>query len=302
MIGLVGFMICGAILMLGLTLGAVYLFAPTRVDAAATLNTLVPPRTVHRAPEAPRPPSDATERLGTWAQRVLPDVTWTRVPYRELALLRIPVTRFYGRKITAAVGGLVIVLLASLIFTTLGVSVPVPITMLAGAGLAGMLFFGPHYDVARAAKTARAEFRRELASYVDAVAVERASGSGVRQAMERAAALGDHWVWRRLAEELARSRWSGVPPWDALEDLSDELTLPQLREITDVLRLAGEEGAAAWDTLRARTVAMRQAMLTEDQAVANADVQRMAIPAALLGCMFLALLIAPLLLRIFTRT
>lgn len=302
MTGLIGFMICGSILVLGVTLGGVYLFAPARVDAAATLNTLAPPRTITRPPEKPRPPSGSAERLGTWAQRVLPDSTWIRVPYRELALLRIPVTKFYGRKITAAVGGLLIVLLASLIFTVLGISVPIPITVLAAIGFAGMLFFGPHYDVARAAKTARAEFRRELASYVDAVAVERASGSGVRQAMERAAVLGDHWVWRRLSEELARSRWSGVPPWDALEDLADELSLPQLREITDVLRLAGEEGAAAWDTLRARTVAMRQAILTEDQALANADVQRMAIPAAMLGCMFLALLIAPLLLRIFTRT
>lgn len=302
MAGLLGFVISGALMALGVFLLGVYNFAPARVDAAATLAALAPPRTVTRQTEPAGTPSDPATRLGVWAQRALPDATWVRVPYRELALLRLPVTWFYGRKLVTGGLGLLIAPLTAWVLGMLGLRLPGALVVLGSLGLAAALFFAPHLDVLRDAKTARAEFRRELASYVDAVALERANGSGVRQAMEQAAAVGEHWVWRRIGEELARSRWSGVPPWDALADLSHELFLPDLAEVADVLRLSGEEGTAAWGALRARTTAMRHAMLTEEQGTANADVERMSIPGALLGLVFVALLLAPPLMRIFTRT
>jgi hypothetical protein len=85
------------------------------------------------------------------------------------------------------------------------------------------MFFLPDYNARDDAKKARVEFARALGAYIDLVALERNSGSGSRQAMEAAAEIGDSWVFRRLGEELARSRWSGQAPWEALHGLADEL-------------------------------------------------------------------------------
>ena len=116
--------------------------------------------------------------------------------------------------------------------------------------------------------------------------------------MEIAASVGDSWVFRRLSEELARSRWSGLPPWDALRKLSDELGLPELADLADIMRLSGEEGAQVYQTLRSRSQSMRTAALNAALADANAVGERMSIPMSTLGLVFMAMLIAPALLRV----
>lgn len=149
---------------------------------------------------------------------------------------------------------------------------------------------------------ARLEFTRALGAYIDLVALERNNGSGVRQAMEAAAGISDSWVFTRLAKELTRSRWSGLPPWDALHALADELGLPELDDFADIMRLSGEEGASVYTNLRARSAAMRAAMLNDEIAEANAVGERMSIPGSLLGVIFMALLVVPSLLRMFGST
>ena len=92
--------------------------------------------------------------------------------------------------------------------------------------------------------------------------------------MEAAAEVGDSWVFTRLSEELTRSRWSGQPPWDALHALADELGLPELDDFADIMRLSGEEGCQRLHHLRARSAAMRTAMLNDEIAEANAVGER----------------------------
>ena len=69
--------------------------------------------------------------------------------------------------------------------------------------------------------------------------------------MEVAADVGDSWVFRRLGEELARSRWSGLPPWEALQALSTELGLPELAILADIMRLSEQEVPRCTTNLRA---------------------------------------------------
>ena len=64
----------------------------------------------------------------------------------------------------------------------------------------------------------------------------------------------------------------------------------------------GEEGASVYTNLRARSAAMRTAMLNDEIAEANAVGERMTIPGSLLGVIFMALLVAPSLLRMFSNT
>ena len=49
---------------------------------------------------------------------------WGRTPTRELAILRNPVSRFYGEKITYALLGLVIPPLLTVLFNAFGASLP----------------------------------------------------------------------------------------------------------------------------------------------------------------------------------
>ena len=183
-----------------------------------------------------------------------------------------------------------------------GLQLPPVVSVVGALVLAVVMFFVPNWNAIDDAKKLRLELRRELALYVDAVALERAGGSGVRQAMEHAAGAGEHWIWARIGEELAQSRTSGQQPWDALGALADELVLPELADVADVLRLAGEEGTTARKALEARSAALRSTIVTDDLAAAHANNVRLDLPVSMLGFVFIALLIAPAVLRIFQGT
>lgn len=290
-------LLAGGLIGLGVVLLVVRL-VPAAPDLADALDRLSPHHVRASAPAAQA--ATGKERLGLWAVRTLPAGLWVRTPTRELALLRISLARFYGEKLTFAGLGLVLPPLLAFFFGLIGLPFPVVIPALASLALAAVMFFLPNYNALDDARTARLEFARALGSYIDLVALERKNGSGSRQAMESAAAVGDSWVFTRLAEELTRSRWSGLPPWEALHTLAVELGLPELDDFADIMRLSGEEGASVYATLRARSTAMRTAMLNEEIARANATGERMTIPGSLLGVIFMALLVAPSLLRMFT--
>lgn len=290
----------GAFLGLGVAL-AVGRLIPAHPHLSDALDRLAPTRTTP-IPTTLATTSSRQERLGVWALRVLPPGVWIRTPHRELALLQMPVARFYGEKLTFAALGLVLVPLLGAFFSVIGLGLPVAVPALASLGLAVVMFFVPNYNAVDDARKARVEFERALGAYIDLVALERNSGSGARQAMEAAAGVGNSWVFVRLAEELSRSRWSGLPPWDALHSLADELGLPPLDDLADIMRLSGEEGAAVYATLRARSSAMRAAMLTTELAEANAVGERMSIPGSVLGVVFMALLVAPSILRMVGTT
>jgi hypothetical protein len=287
----------GALVGLGLTLIVLW-FVPAQPDLVDALDRISHQRPARQAVAV----ASGKERLGLWALRVLPPGVWVRTPTRELALLRISLARFYGEKLTFFGLGLVLPQVLGVLFNLLGLSIPFTIPALASVGLAVLMFFLPNYNAVDEARKARLEFARALGAYIDLVALERNNGDGVRQAMEAAAAVGDSWVYRRLSEELTRSRWSGVPPWDALHTLAQELGLPELDDFADIMRLSGEEGASIYATLRARSAAMRTAMLHDEIAQANAVGERMTIPGSLLGVIFMALLVAPSLLRMFANS
>jgi len=270
--------------------------APARPDLADALDRL--------SPEATRPSgvemegSSSAERLGRWGMRLFPIAVWGQPPAQQLALLRISTVRFYGEKLLFGMLGLVVVPLLATLLAVLGWRLPVVLPVVATIGLAVGMFFLPDYNVRDDAKQARTEFARALGAYADLVALERNAGSGPRQALEVAAAVGDSWVFRRLREELAFSSWSGEQPWQALRRLSQELGVPELGDLADIVRLSGEEGAQIYGQLRARSAAMRAAMLNDEVAYANAVGEKLSIPMSLLGVIFLVILIAPALMRV----
>jgi Flp pilus assembly protein TadB len=290
----------GILLGLGVVL-LIWQLVPAHPDLRDALERLSPDH-ARRRTQSVTAATDSTQRLGLWGMKVLPAAVWGRTPTRELAILRKPLSRFYGEKILFAMVGLAIPPLLTMFFTLLGANLPFVIPVVATIAFATLMFFLPDYNVRDDAKRARAEFSRALGAYIDLVALERNNGAGPRQAMEAAAAVGDSWVFRRLGEELARTRWSGLTPWEALRALGDELGLPELDDLADIMRLSGEEGAQVYAQLRARSASMRAAMLNTEKAKANEIGERMSIPMSLLGVIFLAILVAPALLRVMGGT
>ena len=81
-----------------LGLGIVLLIArlmPAEPDLAEALLRLTAVRGRANA-IGPVTTAKGKERIGVWAIKALPPAIWTRTPTRELALLRIPLAKFYG--------------------------------------------------------------------------------------------------------------------------------------------------------------------------------------------------------------
>ena len=272
--------------------------SPAEPDLVTVLDRLAPRRT---PPPSPRETTGAStgERVGRWAIHRLP-LTWIQVPTKDLAVLRKTTASFYGDKLTFAAVALVAVPLLAWLFS---LSFPMTPAIPAAASLAAAVvaWFVPDLDVRRDAAKARTEIARALTAYTDLVALERrGGGSGSRQAMELAAEIGDSWPFRRISEALARSRFSGQQPWDALHDLASQLGVPDLDDLADIMRLCGEEGAQVYDTLRAKAEASRNALLAADLADANAAGERMFIPASLPAVVTVTILLVPAIMRLLT--
>ena len=301
--GLTAAMLLGATGGLGVTL-IVRELLPSDPQLASALDRLAPTRSGAAAPAVGEPVEDAggtgalEHRVGIWAQRYLADAPFVRIPTTELLLLRIPVARHLGQKVLMALLGLLFPAVFVVVTATLGVTLPIALPAVFALVLAAVLFVIPDLDVARKAAAAREEFARATSAYLDLTALERAAGAGATQALEQAATVGDSWVFVRLREQLVRARLSGLPPWDGLHDLATELGLPELSDLADIMRLSGEEGAAVADTLRARSRGLRAALLTKEQTRANEESERMVVPVALLGLIFLVILGAPAMVRI----
>lgn len=288
-------MIAGMLVMSGVAV-LVWWASPAEPDLSHALARLSPHRAI-ATPAITAADGDLGQQVGLWAIRHLPS-GWVRVPAQDLAVLRKSVASFYGDKFAFA--GLA-ALAVPLLVWMFSWSIQFPVTVPVGVTLAGVAlgWFVPDLNVGQDAAKARTEFSRALGAYTDLVALERHGGaSGSRQAMELAAEVGDGWPFRRISEELARSRFSGQQPWDALHHLAEDLGMPDLNDLADIMRLCGEQGAQVYDTLRARATASRNALLTADQTEANDVGERMFIPASLTAVVFMAILLVPAILRL----
>jgi len=286
--------LAGGLIAGGLVLVVMWL-VPARPDALDVARRYSPEAITARA-SAPVP-VNSTDRAGIWAIRRLPTAWWGTTPTKELSLLQIPLHRHLGKKVTAALTGLILPPTVTLAAAMLGYHVPFAVPALASVLLSVGMFFAPDFDVRREAARARVDFNRALGAYIDLVALERMGGSGPRQAMEEAAGVGTNWVFRRLAEELRQSRFSGKAPWDALHELADELGLPELIDVANVMRTT-EQGAQVYASLRSTADDLRSRMLADEQALANRTSTSMNVPLALMVPVFFALVGMPAMLQL----
>lgn len=293
----------GTLIGLGFAL-LVWRLAPSDPDLLDALDRLSPDLAPRRGAgpveDDPSRAASLADRVGVWALKTLPGGVWGHTPRRDLAVLQISETRFYGEKVVWALLGLVMPPLLATCLTLLGLRLPFAVPAVGSLALAALFWFMPNYNATDDAKKARIEFNRALGAYIDMVATGVRDGASGQQALRAAAEVGDTWVFKRIERELRRARYMSRAPWDSLHALANELGVPELDDLADIMQQSGQDGSQIYTNLRARAASLRSAMLSAEVGKANAASERMYIPASLLGVVFMGILIAPSMLRLAT--
>lgn len=289
-------LLAGALVGVGVTLVAAGL-VPAHPDLRAALDRL-DPRTAAQFTVTP----DGRGLIGIARARVLPRVVETLGLRRFTADLRMvdqTVEQLAVRKMGYALLGLAFPTVMALLLAAVGIRAPVVFPAALAAVGAGVLFVVPDVDLCRRATRARSDMRRATCVYLELVALERAADSGATEALERAATVGQSREFERIREALLTAEITGKPAWTGLSNLADATRVPELGDLSDIMRLSGQDGAAVYGTLRARAASLRTQLLTATAAEANAASEHMTIPVALLGVAFMALIGYPAFARIF---
>ncbi|WP_329127269.1 type II secretion system F family protein [Streptomyces sp. NBC_01465] len=277
--------------LIGLAVGAAW---PARPDLAAALHRLdaanfTPGSAL--SPTAVPGTGSLAEKVGS---RLLAETgTSITLPYKDLNLLRISPAAHLGKRVLAAVFGLLAPQLLQGMLLLTGSPFPLSIPVIGSLGLAVMFWLAPGRDVRRDAATARLVVRHSVASYLERVALARIAGSAASQALTRTAEVGDGWIFVRIRQVFDQAELSGVTAWDALKQLGEELDIPELARPADTLALAGD-GAAVYTTLQAQARQLRIALLTDTKAEANAASTTMILPVIAGVVLMLVFIIVPI--------
>ena len=240
-----------------------------------------------------------SERLGALVYRRSP------VPLtpRQRQLLRLqdkPIAEFYADKIVMAVVGAI---LPALVGFGWGLMTGRPSWWPAGLALLGLVvgFFVPDLLLRRSGKASQSRAVESLLVFIDLVTLERLANASATEALQSAAALSDVPLFVQIRTALERARLEQQSPYGELRRLADELELPELKDVADIMQL-DESGAALSGTLRARVKELRNAHLTREQIAAGAAAEGMTIymtiPALIFGMIFLGAAMLTLLFEV----
>lgn len=275
-------------------LGVIWLVAelmPRHPKLSAALDHLGTVEVTDTAPTA-------REQLGRIMQHGL--LTKLRVNSKDLALVGIsPVQHSSNQAMMGLLGFIIAPLLAAFCVFALGLPAPLMIISLpVSLGMALLLIWATNLTVTQKADEARHEFARAVATYIELVAAERKRNTAAGLALSRAANVADSWVFVRLREELQLAKYKGHRPWDAFKAFSKDIGVPELSDLADIMKLAGSEGASVYEPLRSRGKGLRVQLLNEARAKANADSERITMPMALMGLIFIVLIATPPLFKL----
>lgn len=220
----------------------------------------------------------------TWWQARLEQLTascarssrsWWAIPTADLTLLgRTPVSYVTRRVTTAGLGLIIMTAVAVQVLSP----VQLPVAALAGAAVGWWL---PTPVLARAARRARVEFVAAVAVLCDLTAQERDAGRAPAHAVIEAATVADGWVSALVRSRLRSAQRLGTTPWDALTALADQVRVREVADLAEIIATASD-GAAISRALRDKATALRATAIQADTAAANARVEWLVWPVALL--------------------
>ena len=234
------------------------------------------------------PLESRSDRLGAWLYRITP-IPLTARQRKGLRLRGKSIAEFYADKAVMALIGAVLPSLLSLALWATGERPGLLPALLSLVGAAGG-FFVPDLLLVRSTKAARSDAVESLLVLIDLVTLERLANASASQALLHAASLSDVTLFQQIRLALERAQLEQQSPYAQLRRLSDQLELPELRDLADIMQL-DENGAALAGALRARLQELRDAHLTREQMAASAAAEGMTIymtlPALIFGLIFL---------------
>jgi tight adherence protein C len=234
------------------------------------------------------PLASSSDRLGAWLYRINPIPLSVR-QRRALRLRGKSIAEFYADKAVMALIGAVLPTLFALALWASGGQPGLLPTMLCLIG-AACGFFVPDLLLLRSTSAARSDAVESLLVFIDLVTLERLANASSSQALLHAASLSDVTLFQQIRLALERAQLEQQSPYAQLRRLSDQLDLPELRDLADIMQL-DENGAALSGALRARLQELRDAHLTREQMAASAAAEGMTIymtlPALIFGLIFL---------------
>ena len=234
------------------------------------------------------PTSKVSERLGARVYRLSP-VPLTNRQRKALRLQAKSIAEFYADKaVMALVGGLLPALVGLALWNINGGPSALP-ALCCVVGLA-VGFFVPDLLLRRTTSSAWSGAVESLLVFIDLVTLERLANASSSQALQHAANLSDVTLFRQIRLALDRARLEQQSPYAQLRRLADQLDLPELKDLADIMQL-DESGAALSGALRARLRELRDAHLSREQTAASAAAETMTIfmtlPAMIFGLIFL---------------
>lgn len=232
-------------------------------------------------------------RLGSAIDRVLDRIPGFAVSPQDLAILRARrpdsiAGNVWPLKFACGLTGLLLPTFLGVVLQVAGTGVPFLLPAGLGLVLGCLAWAVPNVQIQSEAAAARAEFLRVAIAFLRLVAIQRLAGAFPNTAMVGASEVSGHWAFQRLRQELVRAEWARVPTWDAITSLADQIGVPQLADVGDIMRLAGEGSDSVADSLLARAKSLREQILADAHAEANRSTTTMAVPrtALLLILMF----------------
>lgn len=239
-------------------------------------------------------------RVGTKIDRLLGRLPGFAVPAQDQAIIRAQRSQdpaadnLWPTKFACALGGLLLPLVIGAALQVAGIG-GILLIVPAGMGLLlGLLGWAvPNARARSQAAAAREEFLRVAIAFLRLVAIQRLAGALPNTALVGAAEISSNWAFQRIRQELVRAEWARIPTWDALTSLGEQVGVPQLADIGDIMRLAGDGSNAVADSLLARATSLREQLLVDAHAAANASTTTMAIPRTALLVIFMLALFYP---------
>ncbi|NUP46286.1 MAG: secretion system protein [Catenulispora sp.] len=284
-------LLAGAAFGVGLTMLARGLFPPkpTLAQALADLN------------RAPAPVRILAADDGGWAARFGGPLvglleSWNlpgEKVAKDLQVLERSARRHLAEKAVAALAGLLLPLVLSLVLAAAGVVLPWTVPAWGAIACAAAGFFVPDLTVKSDAAARRADFQLAFTSYVDLVGIGLSGGAGIEAALDQAAKIGEGWSFTAIRKALDAARLSRVAPWTTLGQLGAELDVPVLQETAASLSLAGVEGAKVKASLLAKAAALRAHALSDADAAAQQATERMSLPVVQMFAGFLVFIAYP---------
>lgn len=281
----------------------VALFPPRPTLAASLARVDAGARTPRRPAPSPDPATALQRMLVRYAGAPLASAFvqrgWLPAGTRsDLAIVGQEPAPFFATKAACGVAGLAAGPLLIGLLALVGISIPLALPAWVTVLFAALLFNVPDMVVRRRAQERRRDFRAAVGSYLDLVAMKMASGAGLSEALRDAADIGGDGPFARIRGALEDARTDGLTPAAALDQLGDELSLPDLRELSAGLSLVAASGAQAEESLRAKAASLRERELSAAAGDANARSQSMLVAQVVLALGFLVFIGYPALVKV----